>query len=225
MPIAKQFFISTQEMSSHSTLSDQKNRHIHSLWELEQKRLGGKLHEGRILSAIACDNKALTGQFVSYKLLLAQRRDYSLKSDLKIVPVGVCGLTWVGNDLLVGKRADWLPEYPDHYELAPAGYIRPPCEGEVDLKQEILERLLDELHTDSQQVKSINFYALVRDLKMDAVLLCSEIKLKPVAILSSSDTYSQVLTIPAQEIPLFLEAHKAEFVPLSLQLLRMRKLI
>jgi hypothetical protein len=226
LKINSKFAIHLTPSSSYDELSSSKKKLIQTIWEQEQKRRGGKLHEGAILSAIAYDNKSLTGQFVPYKYFLAQLFDPSLKRDLKIIPVSLSGITLVGDNLIVAKRAWWVAEYPDCYELAPSGGIRPPNaeQGFVDMKGQLLSELEDEVGIETSFVKTVRFFSLVRDNKSDGVELLAKIVVKPCAILSSSSEYTQILTVPLCEVESFAEAHAKEFVPLSLEMLRLRKL-
>lgn len=227
LKINSKFVIHLTPSSSYDDLSASKKRLIQTIWEQEQKRRGGKLHEGAILSAVAYDHKSLTGQFVPYKYYLAQLFDPSLKRDLKIVPVSLSGLTFVGDNLIVAKRAWWVAQYPDCYELAPSGGIRPPNaeQGYVDMKGQILNELEDEVGIESSLVKSVHFFSLVRDYKSDGVELVAKIVVKPCAILSSSSEYAQVITVPVSEMANFAASHAKEFVPLSLEMLHLRKLM
>lgn len=220
LKINSKFAIKLTPSSSYDDLAPSKKRLIQTIWEQEQKRRGGKLHEGAILSALAFDQKSLTGQFVPYKYFLAQLFDPSLKQDLKIVPVSLSGLTCIGDNLIVAKRAWWVAEYPDCFELAPSGGIRPPNadQGYVDMKSQILSELEDEVGIQSDFVKNVRFFSLVRDYKSDGIELIARIVVKSCAILSSSSEYAQVLTIPFSEMANFAASHAKEFVPLSLML-------
>lgn len=228
--ISSKFMIQLEPSDSYEGLSDAKKRLIQTNWDKEQKRRDGKLHEGAILSAISYDNKGLKGQFVPYKYYLAQLYDPSLKADLKIIPVSISGMTLIGDgdQLLLAKRASWVAQYPEKYELAPSGGVRPPAKDldAVDLKLQLLEELVEETGIESKEVKSVKFFTLVHDHTEDAVELCAEIHLKTSSlILSSSREYSQMMIIPCQELDSFTKNQKEEFVPLSLILLKLKKLI
>ena len=185
------------------------------------------LHEGAILSALSYDDKKLTGRFVPYKYYLAQLCDPSLKADLKIIPVSMSAVTIATHSIVLAKRAGWVAQYPDWYECAPAGGVRLPSAGRsgVDIKEQMLDELNEEIGVEREQVKAIKFMTLVRDLKLDAIELCAEIQLKPCTIFSSSAEYTQIMTVPLSEVPLFVKAHAVDFVPLSLVLLKWGKFI
>lgn len=226
--INSKFSVELQPSTSYSFLSDTKKSLIQTLWEQEQKKRDGKLHEGAILSAISYDSRSLVGQFVPYKYFLAQTCDPSLKPDLKIVPVSICGMTLIGDEIIIAKRAPWVTQYPNCYELAPSGGVRPPGRDldAVDLKIQLLDELEEEIGMDHSHVKSVKFFSLVHDEKADSIELCAEIRLKPSRlILSSTSEYSQVIAIPCEELDSFVKDHKQDFVPLSLLLLKQKKLI
>jgi hypothetical protein len=229
LAISSKFTIHLEPSISYSELSETKKNLIQRIWDMEQKRKNGKLHEGAILSAISFDDKSLTGQFVPYKYFLAQTCDPSLKADLKIVPVSLSGMTFSEEgDLIVAKRAPWVTQYPDCYELAPSGGIRLPG-GDlktVDMKIQLLDELVEETGIETSEVKSVKFFTLVHDQKEDGIELCAEIRLKSGGlILSSSSEYPQIMTLAAEELPSFVDKQREKFVPLSLVLMKLKHLI
>lgn len=227
IPISSRFELEIQPASTFEELSDVKKRLIDTIWEQEQKRKGGKLYNALILSAIAYDSKKLIGQLVPYKYFLAQWCDPSLKPDLKIVPVSISGLTIAWDNIVVAKRAEWVTQYPNCYELAPSGGVSQRGENvfPLDLKEQLFEELKEELGILRLLVKGVKFFALVRDFNTDGVELCAEIKVKPYSLQASSHEYVQLISIPKNEIQSFVDEHAAEFVPLSLVILKLRKYI
>lgn len=228
VPISSKFAVHMQPSTSYSELPESKKQLIQTLWDQEQERKEGRLHEGPILSAIVFNHKSLTGHFVPYKYLLAQLCDPSLKADLKISPVSLNGITYLQDQVIIAKRASWVAQYPGHYELAPSGGIRPPGKDftEVDLKVQLLDELREEIGIENASIKSVKYFSLIHDLKEDAVELCAEIHLKSNGlILSSTSEYTQVLTIDLSEIKAFTKEYANEFVPLSLVMLKLKGLI
>lgn len=225
--ISSRFSIEILPSPSFDALSEAKKRLIDTIWDQEQKRKGGRLFNGMILSAQEYTEKKLTGFFVPYKYFLAQACDPSLKPSLKILPVSLSGLTFAGNALVVAKRASWVTQYPEQYELAPSGGVtEPPFEKDsIDIKAQLLDELNEEVGIDRALVKKIKFFALVRDFQGDAVELVAEIEAKPFSLQSSTGEYAQIMTVPLTELQPFVETHKDQFVPLSLALLKLRELI
>lgn len=226
--ISSKFSIYLKPSVSYLELTDAKRRLINTIWDKEQQRREKKLHEGLILSAISYDTHGLYGQFVPYRYYLAQICDPSLKTDLKIVPVSINGMTYVGENLIVAKRACWVTQHPKKYELAPSGGVHPPPPNlhRVDIKGQLLEELIEEIGIVHNEVKSIKYFSLIRDRKEDLIEICAEIRLKsPTVTLASSSEYPQIMTIPCQELEAFIKNHHEEFVPLSLTLLKVKKII
>lgn len=228
VPINSKFHITLQPSISFSDLEENKKHLIQTIWDEEQKRRNGKLHEGVILSALSYDHKSLHGQFVPYKYYLAQYVNPSLKADLKIVPVALSGMTFMGDDLVIAKRADWVTQFANLYELAPSGGVHLPSgdEGSIDMKQQLLGELQEEIGISEKLVKSVKFFGLLHDTEEDSLELAAEIRLRSSGlILSSSSEYPQVMTVPHSELQSFVKEKEGQISLLSLALLKMRKLI
>lgn len=227
-PIAPSFSIETTPLNEPLNLKESKKRLIETIWQHEQKRRNGKLHEGYILSASSFDSKKLIGNFAPYKHFLAEYVDPSLKADLNITPVSMSAITFSGENIIIGKRADWVAEYPMRFELAPSGGINNETldeEGNVDLKAQLIQELEDETGIPKSGVKKVKFFALIKDHLRGSIELVATIELKTITVLSSTNEYSQLISLPKEEIKGFVELHKENFVPLSLELLKLQNLI
>lgn len=227
IPISSRYSVEIGSSPSFEGLADEKKRLVEVIWEQEQKRKGGRLFNGMILSAVEFNEKKLRGQFVPYKYFLAQTCDPSLKPDLKILPVSLSGLTMTDTSFILAKRASWVTQYPDLYELAPSGGVTelPFQETTIDLKGQLLEGLQEEVGIDRSLVKKVKFFALIRDHQADAVELIADIEAKPFSLQSSTGEYAQIMNVPIKELEAFVNLHRLEFVPLSLAILKLRKLI
>ncbi|MFV0341259.1 MAG: hypothetical protein ACK5MA_11655 [Parachlamydiaceae bacterium] len=227
IPLSPRFSISLEKSPSFEHLSASKKRLIDAIWDQEQKRKSGRLFNGMILSAKEYTEKKLTGFFVPYKYFLAQVCDPSLKPDLNILPVSLSAVTVTEDSMILAKRASWVTQYPDAYELAPSGGVTQQHldDEAIDIKGQLLEELNEEVGIDRQLVKKLKFFSMVRDYHADAVELVAEIQVKPFSIQSSTGEYAQIMTLPISEIPAFVATYKAEFVPLSLAILKLREYI
>lgn len=227
IPLSPRFAISLEPTPTFDHLSDSKKRLIDTIWDQEQRRKAGRLFNGMLLSAITFNEKKLTGYFVPYKYFLAQVCDPSLKPDLNILPVSLSALTVADDSIVLAKRASWVTQYPDAYELAPSGGVTQQQfdDSEIDIKGQLLEELHEEVGIDRQLVKKLKFFCMVRDHHADAVELIAEIQVKPFSYQSSTGEYAQIMTLPISEIPTFVAAHRADFVPLSLAILKLRNYI
>ncbi len=227
IPMSSRFALEVVSCNQFEHLSEQKSRLIDTIWEKEQRRKGGRLFNGLILSAKEFSSKKLIGTFVPYKYFLAQACDPSLKPDLKILPVSLSALTISDHSLILAKRSSWVTQYPDCYELAPSGGVteHPFERGSIDLKMQLYEELNEEVGIERSLVKKVQFSTLIRDHEADAIELIADIEAKPYSMQSSTGEYAQIMTLPLSEVASFVAAHRTEFVPLSLAILKMKSLI
>jgi len=224
--IKNQFKVELSSRQRKIRLSDEKVALIEKIWQQELK-LKAALYNGQMLSALSYDSKNLIGTFLPYKLFLAQLRKPALKSVLKIAPVSISGLTLLGENVVIGKRAHFVTQFPNCYELAPSGGIEKEfvVDHEVDLAGQIKKELFEEIGVDAKKVKTIRFFALVHDKKTDVIDLCALIKIQPFVIQSRLEEYSQIMTIPKKELPQFVKQYKEDFVPLSILILQLKRFI
>lgn len=227
LDISSRFKVEVSHPRLFSRLSDAKRKLIDAIWEKEQKRRGGLLHEGVIFSVDSMDKKGLKGSFVPYKYYLAQLCDPSLKADLKITPASVTGITYSQDHVILAKRAFWVAEAPGSYELAPSGGIQKPEDGseKINIREQLLKELFEEIGVRKSSVQTLKFFALVHDLENDAVELVAKVFLKPSVLYSTTPEYTQIFSVPITELQEFASKRKGEILPLSLFLLRFLKLV
>lgn len=194
---------------------------VQAIWDKEQEKAQGKLHEGQLLIALEYNERKIKGCFLPYKYLLAIIRDPSLKAGIPVRPVSVNGVIITNQAVLLAQRALWVSQYPGYFELAPSGGVHPALEddNQVNLKEILESEIVEELHLKSDEVRSLRFFALIVDRDLEAIEICAEIHLKSHAIFTTSSEYPQIMTLPLSEIPLFLTKHRSRCVPLSAFLL------
>lgn len=223
--IKNKFEVEVIEAKKTVQLSDSDLSLVEKIWQNEQKKR--RLFDGELLNAHSYDQNRLEGAFIPYKLFIAQLAEPSLKSTLKIVPVSVSGLTLLGKNVIIGKRSSNVTQFPGFYELAPSGGVGRDFiqENRIDIRKQFQQELEEEIGIPAKKVKGFKLFALVHDHQLDLIDICAEIKVKPSALQTISREYSQIMTIPCEELPAFLEQNKEQFVPLSLLLLKLRKFI
>lgn len=206
-------------------LSDAVKTQIDKIWQVETAKR--HLFNGSFLSALSFDNRQLKGIFVPYKYFIAQLKNPDLKPLLKITPVSVSGLTWIGDNVVFAKRSSFVTQFQNHYELAPSGGIDLECvEGNrVDLRGQIKKELEEELGVSPRKVKAIKFFALIYDKELESIDLCADIRINPFAMHSQALEYSQIITVPSGELDSFIKMENEQFVPLSLLILHLSKCI
>lgn len=224
-PLQRGFQVKLTAAAPPLHLTDGQRQLVDDLWLIERKLKGHHLFDGTVFSALHYDEKGLQGHFVPYKYYLAQQRAPQLRQSLKITPVAVTGITRLNGNLLVAKRALWVTQYPDFYELAPSGGITPRCvEGRlVHLNEQIFEELFDEVGITRSCVETLDFFSLIHEKESGNIELCAELMAKPLMLQSVSGEYSQLLSVPIEELASFVETTHTSWVPLSLQLLKIRK--
>lgn len=198
---------------------------VKRIWEEQQKsRL---LFDGLLFSVIHVEENCLIGKWVDYKYMIAQRYSPVLKSVLNVVPLGISAITTCGDSVLLGKRADFLANYPGCYECAPSGGVDPSTVNgnEVDLLALILKELEEEVGIDKNFISSIKLINLIYDSEAHSYELVATIELKEEALslAAASEEYPEVFWVKQSEISAFLNLHKDAILPLSQMLLR-RKL-
>ncbi|MGK5595065.1 MAG: hypothetical protein ACSNEK_06885 [Parachlamydiaceae bacterium] len=225
LKIKSQYRVEVVDPLEELQLSDDVEEHIERIWRNEL--VNRNLFNGSLLSALAYNKDQLTGIFVPYKYFIAQLRDPSLKPILNITPVSISGMTLFEDHVIFAKRSSYVTQLPHCYELAPSGSIDNEfLEGnQINLVEQIKKELFEEVGIEPKRVKTIKFFALIYDEAVQSIDLCAEIKVLPYSLNSHSWEYSQVITIPKNELVEFTTLSEVKFVPLSLLMLEQRKLL
>lgn len=223
LKIKSHFVVEVLDDHERIILSDEAHALVEKTWQEELKKR--ELYNGELLSAVSYDKEKLTGVFFPYKLFIAKIRNPSFK--IKMVPVSVSGLILHGDNVLIGQRSNRVTEFPGCYELPPSGSIGRQVlrEGRIDLKEQLAIELFEEVGITPKKIKKIQFFMLAHDKEQDHIDLCAEIKISPFALQSVSGEYSQIMTIPKNELPDFVNRYSDQFVPLSIMILKLKKLI
>lgn len=223
LKIKNQFEVLVVDAPEPMELSDGQKQQIELIWQEELKKR--ELFNGEILSCLSFDKERLTGEFLPYKLFIAKLRNPEMQ--IKIIPVSVSGLILHGDNIMIGRRSSLVSEFPGYYELPPSGGIGKEMlkEGRVELRSQIAKELFEEIGITPRKIRKIQFFMLAYDQKQDHIDLCAEIKITPFAMQSISGEYTQIMTIPKNEISQFVEKYLEQFVPLSILILKLKKLI
>lgn len=223
--ISNNFHIKFDLNKSPYHLTEWQQSEVTRIWEEQQKTK--LLFDGLLFSVQHVEEDYLFGKWIDYRYMIAQRFSPALKSVLNVIPLGISALTTCGDSVLLGKRAEFLANYPGCYECAPSGGVDPSTVkgNEVDLKMLILKELEEETGVHEHLVSSIQLKLLTYDSIVHAYELVAFIDLKPEAleIAAASEEYPEIFWIKFNEINAFLNLHKDSILPISQMLLR-RKL-
>lgn len=229
IPISKDFKVIIRPNTSILKLDPSIENHVEAIWNYEIDRTQGKIFNGKLLSAWGGFNeKELIGDFVEYKHYLAQARDPSLINILKIHPICVCGYTVSGDHILIGKRSKAVTDYPNYYELVPAGGIdiKSVENNQVDIYKQIKIELKEEAGLDESQVLSAVPKYLITCADTNSYEICFNIELSPLLKnqnLLGNGEYTRLLWIKKSQLETFIKEHQNEIIPLSLQIVDLFK--
>ncbi|MEC7840512.1 MAG: hypothetical protein VX777_10785 [Chlamydiota bacterium] len=208
-------------VKSDKKLSEKTSNEVEKIWREEKQKRGKHLFNGKILSMISLDGSTLVGEFIDYKLLVAQLQNPALAEEINALPVGVSGITMASAHYLLGKRSEFVTMHPGYYELAPSGSVSEEVMvGEVvNLKKQIFLELQEEIGIPSECVTKITPFALVKDLDKRYVEVCFKIEVKQDVLAGvnfSKDEYQEAAWFTRSEIIAHMREHKNDYVPVSL---------
>lgn len=220
--IRKSFSIRFDLHKSHRHLTDWQSAEVDKIWAEQQKsRL---LFDGLLLSVKAVTDEFLIGDWVDYRYMVAQQHSPSLRSVLNIVPVGISAITSCGDSVLIGRRAEFLANYPNCYECAPSGGVDADSVkgNEVDIATFIMKELEEEVGIFPKHVAKVEPTTLCFDPVGQAYEVVVSIELQPEAyhMISATMEYPEIFWLKKSEISAFLNLHKDAILPLTQELLK-----
>ncbi len=226
IPIPADFKVLINFTHPQPNLSPAIQHKIDAIWKKELIRTQGKIFNGKLLSADDFDGKHLTSHFVEYKHYLAQARDPALKDLLKIRPICVSGYTLANDHILMGKRADYVTDYQNFYELVPSGGIDPSAihHEHVDVNKQLIIELQEEAGIPSSLIHSIKLTYIIPYAETGAYEICAKIVLDASALernVERNEEYTELFWIPRNKIEAFVEQNREKIVPLSIQLIKL----
>ena len=125
-------------------------------------------------------HSALETRTGSYRHYLAARRDPAVARALGGPPLAVSGLVRRGDEVLLGRRAAHVTQYPDHWELVPAGGLGDAPTGD-ELAVDVAGALRQELHEEAGLVGSVGApLGVVFDTVDPVVDLCAVLEVPAV---------------------------------------------
>lgn len=224
--ISCDFQIQVNYSATPLQLSEKTHFKIEEIWKQELIRTRGKVFNGEILSAAEVSPNQIKGHFVEYKHYLAQTRDPSLFNELQIQPVCVCGCTFAGNKILIGKRSDYVTAYANCFELVPAGGIDPSSveNDYANIVKQVEIELKEEAGLTAEMIEKITPKFLLFCPQTHIYEVCSYIEVDPSSKQSTADRddeYTELFWIDKSEIKKFIEFNQGQMIPLSLQILNL----
>lgn len=218
------FTIKVQQTAKRKKYPAEIESQVDAIWEQQKLIYGDHLYNGQILSEIEYTEHELIGELVEYRYHVAQIHAPELLPYLKVHTVSVTGITYSGDDVLIGQRSSKVAEYRDMYELAPSGGIDPAAiEGDrVDLLKQVGIELHEETGLDSEAIVHIEPMALAIHLTKKSFEFCIKIDIDPTKkdlMKIHNEEYQKLMWIHKDEVRAFADSHLNTFVSLSTQLI------
>lgn len=155
---------------------------IDQLWADEQESRGAAIENGRILSLFKTDSAKLQVWETQYKWWIAQRRDPSLFSEIRIRPLAVTAFTHLGNAIVVARRSHELTQDAGLWEIPPSGSVdadRALKNGTIDIVAQLHSELSTELNIGPSLVLALRPFALMEDTVDNVVDIVFDVCLAP----------------------------------------------
>lgn len=191
---------------------------VDACWDA-MKRQGTNLYDGLIFNVSRFDSHAIHGNFISYRYYVAWRKRVELHGRIPIKPLSVSGITFAKDEVLVGKRASHVHQYPGCYEFAPSGAVDKDSEdnGFINYRDLILKELEEETGISTKEVGQVELFSIIEDYQEESLELCLAIHLRH-AFPMTPPTHEYEILIPWKTASMnsFLAQQPNDWVPMSL---------
>lgn len=208
---------------------------VSAIWEKEKAQRPDGLFDGLIFSVAEISRERISGHFVPYRRLIAQRAKHALVAALGVRPLAVSGLLVSADGVAFGRRAETLTDDAGRWELVPSGGIDLDCveaSGNVDLRRQILAELAEEVGLDANDVAVSAPFMAIEDgdsLGVDiGIALTTTLSGDNVCARHGrrgSPEYSELAIVAESEIARFVAAHEGALVGVSRALLERKGLL
>lgn len=179
---------------------------VDRLWEAEMAARGAGLFDGPIFSLKAHTPARLSVRRLTYRRLIAARRDPALAGRLGLRPVGVTALLLSPEGLVLGRRNRRLHTEPGRWEAAPAGVL-----DRLDWRAVVLDELREELGLDADQIDAPVAVALVEEVRTGVCdILCrmrtplSAAEIRAAWRSGGTDEHEELAVVPLDALDRFL---------------------
>ncbi len=121
---------------------------IDRIWDLAQRRMHGKLFNGRVFSADVITPHLVCGHWTEFRRIVAQMERHDLFRLIGARPLAVGGVILGPDGIVFGRRPAGAVYQAGEWQLPPAGSVDPTAaraEGAVDVVAQLLTELTEEL--------------------------------------------------------------------------------
>lgn len=190
-----------------------------------------KLFDGKIVCVDSVNADSLQCKLIPYRYIWAQRQTPELKSQLRLRPLGVSGLTHNDKYVLFGLRNNQVMQYPGFLETVPSGGVSDSVlapDGIADYCRQLQNELLEEAGVSATSLLSITPLFLLYDELETTYDICCQIVVDPEALdhlpHEVDKEYEQLLPVELTQLSKFIAANKSRIMPTSLKFLEQQQL-
>lgn len=127
---------------------------IDEFWEGRRSRQN---FDAPVLCVKGFESEVLEVFPIPYRFLFAQIKEPAFSPLLRLNVLAVTGLLEKNGHYLVGLRAPWVTQFPEHWELAPSGGVGQDffSNDHVDLEGQLVQEFKEELSLDPSWIEGI----------------------------------------------------------------------
>jgi len=210
-------------------------RTVQEAWDAECKRRGGDVFDGKVFSVSDISPGRISGQFVPYRYLIAQRHHPDLYDNLRVRSLAVSGVLHCVSGVVFGKRHSGVTQDSGMWELAPSGGVGPGCvdeDGKVDLILQLSEELVEELGIEMSAISNAKAFCWIEDEHSHVIDIGIELRtnldgraVQAAHQAKGSAEYEELLIVPENEVVTFVTNQDQTLSPVSRLLLKTTKLL
>ena len=186
------------------------------LWASAQRRMQGRLFNGRVFSADVITPCLICGHWTEFRRVVAQMARGDLFRHINARPLAVGGVICGPDGVVFGRRPAGAIYQPGEWQLPPAGSVDPSCagpEGRVDPVAQLLTELTEELGLPPEAVHAPRPLCIVEHAESHVLDLGITLRTDwPAAALlaahqaAGNAEYDPLRVIPLPDLPAFLAA-------------------
>ncbi len=196
---------------------------IEAAWGAAQRRAGGRLFNGRIVSVVEASASRILGRLAQYRHAVAGFADPALGQALAIRPLSVCGVLRTPAGILFGRRDPGATYEAGLWQMPPAGSVdagavRP--DGRIDPVAQIAGEMEEEVGLPWARVRACRPFALVahaasgvHDLGLVIETAAGEAEILARRRPGAVEEYTELRLVPEAGLPAFLAAEGGGMVP------------
>ncbi|HET6196916.1 MAG TPA: NUDIX hydrolase [Acetobacteraceae bacterium] len=188
---------------------------VERLWAAAQRRLSGRLFNGRVFSADVITPSLVCGHWTEFRRIVAQMDRHDLFPVLGLRSLAVGGVVISPDGVVFGRRPVDAVYQAGEWQLPPAGSVDASAagpEGSVDVRRQFFSELREELGLDRDAVSEPRLLCLVEhpgsrvlDLGVAVRTKLSAAEIRATHAAHGNAEYGALEVIPVAKLPAFLD--------------------